>query len=598
MATGDSFTTVRSVGGLLPSDLLARVAASDPQLAGTGADDYHLAAGERFREVVSRSWNRLVGAWEGFEHERARLLEVDRGTTLTRDRWLLVLYQELGYGRLQTAPTIDIAGRDYPVSHRWGQVPIHLLSFKVDLDRRAEGVAGAARMSAHAMVQELLNRSDEYRWAMVSNGLVLRVLRNNQAMSRQAYVEFDLEAMMDGEVYADFVLLWVLCHQSRVEGERPEDCWLERWVEQAAREGTRALDRLRDGVEEALTTLGSGLLAHPANAALRDAVRDGQLPSQELYRQLLRVVYRLLFLFVAEDRDLLLLPEGQVEPDARERYERFYSTQRLRRLARRQPGGKHDDLWAQLTLVLDLLGSDEGCEGLALPPLGSGLWDPQLTDAVIGSGPGRTRLANGALLDAVRHLAWTVDGRVVRAVDYRNLGAEELGSVYESLLELHPQVYVEDRRFDLTAGAGNERKTTGSYYTPSSLIQQLLDTALDPVLDRAMAAEDPEQALLETTVCDPACGSGHFLVAAAHRMAGRLAAVRTGDSDASPEAVQEALRDVVSHCIYGVDVNPMAIELADVCLTQRHRWAGGSANIVGSGCGAIMAVLPVPGKPS
>ena len=566
MSSGEGFTTVRSVGGLLPSDLLARVAASDPELPGTGVDDYHLAAGERLREVVARSWHRLVGAWEGFEQERARLLELDRGTTLTREKWLLVLFQELGYGRLQTTPAIRIDEREYPVSHGWGHVPLHLLSYKVELDRRTEGVSGAARMSPHAMVQELLNRSGDYRWALVSNGLALRLLRDNASMSRQAYVEFDLAAMMEGQVYADFVLLWLLCHQSRVEGERPDDCWLERWVEVAAREGARALDKLRDGVEAALTTLGSGLLAHPANAELRAAVRSGEISTQELYRQFLRVVYRLLFLFVAEDRDLLLLPTGQVKPDARERYDRYYSTRRLRQLARRQPGGRHDDLWEQLTLVFDLLGSDDGCEGLALPPLGSGLWDPQATDAVVGSATSRTRLENRDLLEAIRQLAWTVDGRVVRAVDYRNLGAEELGSVYESLLELHPQVHVEDQRFALTAGAGNERKTTGSYYTPVSLIEQLLDTALDPVLDRAMRAEDPEQALLATTVCDPACGSGHFLVAAAHRMAGRLAAVRTGDSEASPEALQEALRDVVSRCIYGVDVNPMAIELAKVSL--------------------------------
>ena len=239
---------------------------------------------------------------------------------------------------------------------------------------------------------------------------------------------------------------------------------------------------------------------------------------------------------------------------------------RLRRLARRQTGTKHDDLWAQVTLMFRLLGSDQGRADLALPPLGSGLWDPALTDDVMGGDRVATRLANRDLLEAVRQLAWTEEQRVVRGVDYRNLGAEELGSVYESLLELHPQVSVADRTFALTAGAGNERKTTGSYYTPTSLISQLLDTALDPVLDRAMAADDPQAALLEVTVCDPACGSGHFLVAAAHRIARRLAAIRSGDAEPSPEEVQEALRAVVSRCIYGVDINPMAIELAKVGL--------------------------------
>jgi hypothetical protein len=84
------------------------------------------------------------------------------------------------------------------------------------------------------------------------------------------------------------------------------------------------------------------------------------------------------------------------------------------------------------------------------------------------------------------------------------------------------------------------------------------------VLDEAAAKG--EEAILDLKVCDPACGSGHFLVAAAHRIAKRLASVRTGDEEPSPEATRHALRDVVSRCLYGVDVNPMAVELCKVSL--------------------------------
>ena len=70
-------------------------------------------------------------------------------------------------------------------------------------------------------------------------------------------------------------------------------------------------------------------------------------------------------------------------------------------------------------------------------------------------------------------------------MDYRNLGSEELGSVYESLLELHPEMNAEAATFSLTVAAGHERKTTGSYYTPTSLVNCLLDSALDPVLAEA-----------------------------------------------------------------------------------------------------------------
>jgi hypothetical protein len=550
------FQTIRSEGGLLPTDLLQRVAQRDKGLDGLSDKDYHLADLPLNEEIV-RSWNRLVGAWASFREARAALPEKDPGTTVTRERWLLVLFDELSYGRLQTARAVEIDGKPYPVSHAWGSVPIHLVGCNVALDKRTAGVAGAATHSPHGLCQELLSRSEERLWGFVSNGLQLRILRDNSALTRQAYVEFDLEQMLDSEAYSDFVLLWLLCHQSRVEGERPHECWLERWSQEAQKQGTRALDNMRDGVERAIVALGVGFVAHVANGSLRDGLRAAELSTQEYYRQLLRLVYRLLFLFVAEDRDVLLSPDASVE--ARERYESWYSTQHLRRLAERRRGTKHGDLYEALKLVMGMLGDDSGCPELGLPPLGSFLWSSQALPHLEAA-----QLANADLLEAVRALATVRDGRVLRAVDYRNLGAEELGSVYESLLELHPEVNADAGHFALTTAAGNERKTTGSYYTPSSLISVLLDSALDPVLDEAAAKG--EEAVLDLKVCDPACGSGHFLVAAAHRIAKRLATLRTGDEEASPEATRVALRDVVSRCLYGVDVNPMAVELCKVSL--------------------------------
>ncbi len=87
---------------------------------------------------------------------------------------------------------------------------------------------------------------------------------------------------------------------------------------------------------------------------------------------------------------------------------------------------------------------------------------------------------------AIRSLAYTEQDKVLRTVDYRNLGSEELGSVYESLLELHPIMHVEAKSFSLDTAAGNERKTTGSYYTPDSLVQCLLDSALEPVVEERL----------------------------------------------------------------------------------------------------------------
>lgn len=552
------FTTIRTEGAILPPDLLERIAAGDKDLGGLKPADYHLFEGEPLNEAIVRSWNRLVGAWAAFSEAREKLPEDDLGTTVTRERWLLILFDELGYGRLQPARAAEIEGKSYAASHAWGDhIPIHLVGCKVPLDRRSQGVVGAASMSPHGLVQELLNRSDERLWGFVSNGLTLRVLRDNSSLTRQAYVEFDLASMMDGDVYADFVVLWLVCHESRIEGDAPHACWLERWSQEAVKQGTRALDGLRAGVEAAISSLGGGFLSHPANADLRDALRSGDLDKQEYYRELLRLVYRLLFLFVAEDRMLLFDPDATQE--AAERYDRFYSTRRLRRLADRRRGSKHADLYQGLRVVMEKLGDDDGCPDLGLPALGSYLWSADATPHL-----STAELPNTALLDSVRALATLEERGVRRTVDYRNLGAEELGSVYESLLELHPELDINSGAFVLTTAAGNERKTTGSYYTPTSLISCLLDSALDPVLEEA--ATKGEQAILDLKVCDPACGSGHFLVAAAHRIAKRLASERTGDDEPSPEATRTALRDVVGRCLFGVDVNPMAVELCKVSL--------------------------------
>src|SRR5262249_32197820 len=253
---------------------------------------------------------------------------------------------ELGYGRLQPAKTVEIENRSYPVSHRWQNVPIHLVGVNVDLDRRSAGVAGAARISPHGLVQELLNHRTEALWGFVSNGMNLRLLRDNRSLSRQAYVEFDLAAMMDGQAFSDFVLLWLLCHESRVEGEQVDECWLEEWAKAAREQGTRALEELRIGVEHAIEALGRGFLKQASNRSLLDKLRAGTLDRQDYYRQLLRLVYRLIFLFVAEARDSLLVADPASA--AAQRYRRYYSVSRLRELAGRRRGTPHSDLWQAL----------------------------------------------------------------------------------------------------------------------------------------------------------------------------------------------------------------------------------------------------------
>jgi len=574
------FQTIRSEGGLLPPDLLRRVLDPKEQLDGTRPEDYGLPQGERLNEVITQSWNRLRKHWAEFRAAAEHMPATEPGTGLTNDKWSLPLLRELGFGLLPTSAGPEIAGRTYAINRFFGAVPIHLVGSGLSLDRRAAGVRGAAAANPHGLVQEFINRSPSTLWAIVSNGLDLRLLRDNQALSRQSFLEFDLQAMFAGEAYSDFVLLWLTAHATRFaprEGDRPESCWLEQWTKVAEEQGTRALGDLRGGVERALQILGEGFTSHPKNVALREGLRTGQVPLADFHGQLLRVVYRLIFLFVAEDRTLdgqsLLHPhdDSDIARTAREHFADHYSTDRLRELAAMIRGSRHGDLWRQFRLLAGALSGDEAFSAarqhLALPTLGSFLWHLTSTAALNDA-----ELTNHDFLEAVRHLAFTRQGRVLRPIDYKNLGAEELGGVYEGLLALTPQISADGSRFTFAEFAGNERKTSGSYYTPDSLVQCLLDSAIDPVVEgviKGKSGAEAERAIFSMRICDPAVGSGHFLVGAAHRLARHLARVRAlaqGESEPSPVLYQHALRDVIGRCLYGVDVNPMAAELCRVSL--------------------------------
>lgn len=558
-SSGQPFVTVRSVGGLIPPGVLERIGGGDQTLGGLTPEAYHLAEGERLNEAITRSWTRLLPAWSAFRRATQEFSGEEAGTATTREKWLLILFQELGFGRLQSSKSIVFEGKSYPISHVWQRIPIHLVGLNVSLDRRTAGIAGAARSTPHGVLQELLNRSPEMTWGLVSNGRLLRILRDNQSLTRQAYLEFDMEAMMEGEAYSDFVLLWLVCHQSRFEGSEPGDYWIEKWRRQAIEQGTRALESLRDSVENAIRCLGSGFLSHRENMGLRESLRTGKLTSQDYYHQLLRLIYRFIFLLVAEERDLLLLPTS--EPRAREVYRHYYSFARLRFLAEQRRGTQHSDAWAGLQVTMKALGADTGCSQLALPALGGFLWEEKSLPDVLGC-----LITNESLLNAIRSMTFTQRDKVTSKVDFKNLGPEELGGIYEALLELKAEVNIDTAEFSLLTLPGHERHLTGSYYTTSSVVETMLDTSLEPLLGEAVKRAHPDSAILGLKICDPACGSGHFLIAAAHRIAGRLATIRSEGSEPSPSTLRSSLREVVSHCIYGVDVNPMAVELCKVNL--------------------------------
>ncbi len=122
-ASRNLFTTVKTEGGLLPPDFLQRLVEGSKAIDGLTLESYHLTGGEKPNEAASRSWNRLQTAWAAFQTASKGLKEEDAGTGLTREKWLLPLFSELGYGRLQAAKTFEIDGKAYAISHLWQQTP-------------------------------------------------------------------------------------------------------------------------------------------------------------------------------------------------------------------------------------------------------------------------------------------------------------------------------------------------------------------------------------------------------------------------------------------------------------------------------------------
>lgn len=547
-------------GGLIAPEQIAKVAGAE--MGAKAAAEYGCPKGTTLRDEIARYYSIGRALWA--EYDRIEAPTVTQTATFARD----LLSQCFGFTDLTGPHEHREGSRRFRIAGeaKNGRVPIVVAApvpsgdaFAKSQPEFGDGEGGRARRSPTVLLQDWLNANPSFYWGLVFAGDRVRLMRDNASLTRPAWIEADLGAMFRDEMFADFTAWWLLTHATRfgAEGAAASDCALERWREEGLKQGTSARERLREGVEEALRQLGQGLVE--ANPDVRERIADNRLPMTSLFEELLRTVYRLIFLAVAEDRDML--HPRSVPQRARALYAENYSFTFWRERSRRRVArDHHHDAWEGMKITLAAL--EHGEPALGLPALG-GLFargaTPTLNDA---------RIPNRCFLEAVFNLGFIrVEGSLHR-INWRDMKTEELGSVYESLLEIRPSL-APNGDFVLDSGAkGNARKTSGSYYTPDSLVETLLDSALDPVLEKAEAdAETPERkaaAILDLRVIDPACGSGHFLLGAARRMADRVALWR--NPDAGKEEKQAALRDVVSRCIHGTDRNPMAVELAKVAL--------------------------------
>jgi hypothetical protein len=544
-------TIIRIEGGIFSPDLLESLAHGD--LQGQKPSDFGYKHETEMLNHLAALYSEARALYQQFRHAHEQLPDDQSDTTLTRQRWVIPLLRLLEYQPTYNPEAYTVDQSRYRISHRADESPesppIHIVGRRQSLDR--VDPTAQPRRAPHALMQEFLNRT-EHLWGIVTNGGTLRLLRDSTYLRKLAYIEFDLDALFGEPQFEQFLLFYRLLHRSRLP-RRFDDasrCLLEMYYRHSEQQSGRVRERLREGVERALEHLANAFLQHPDNPPLRTA----ELPDpHELHQQLLRLVYRILFLLVGEERGLI--SDSCL-------YQQHYSVSRLRPLTQRYaPQDAHEDLWYSLCALWECLRKPELARCLQLDPLNGQLFEPIALE--------QWRLTNRDLLKALRQLFYYYDPdtRAEREVNYGALDVEELGSVYESLLDLAPEI--DDSTPPCFRFApGSERRTTGSFYTPPDLVAQLVQHALQPVIEERLATartpEEKEQAILSIRVLDPACGSGHFLLAAARQLAHHLARAR--HENASPEDIRRALREVITHCIYGVDRNPLAVELCKLAL--------------------------------
>ena len=625
-----NYPAIRIEGAILSPDILGRI----EDLTGQKPADFNLPPNTKVKDEIARAWADAQDYYRIFQRKLDTLRSTDPATSETRQQWVIPFLALLGYQLEYQTRAAVIHDKTYAISHRAtnrAHAPVHIVGYRepAGLDRKPENAT--LRMSAHAIVQEFLNLNDQL-YGLVTNGRILRLLRDSSRLIKLSYLEFDLDRIFTDGLFADFALLYRLLHATRLPAanDGQKESWIERYHQESLDSGARIREGLSTAVESAIRDFGNGFLSHPANTSLREAVADGTLKPTDYYQNLLRLIYRLLFLMVIEERDLVFPPTAT--QSQRDIYRRYYSLQRLRLLSEHRylADGRRHDLWLALLATFRLF--DDGGPGakLGLAPLAGDLFGyraiPKLINCTLG---------NDVLLKCLRSLSVyesPVNKQLIR-VNYGALNVEEFGSVYEGLLEFKPVFVDITSKPEFNFQQGGERAATGSHYTPDDLVQPLIKHSLDyliadclkatapepvrtrdfsrvllpgsalhPLSTRATTAPSPttaltrtllpnpdreggaspvarptpttpspiptpaETALLNLRIADIACGSGHILLAAARRIATELAIVRTGEEQPSPSAFRVALRDVIRTCIYGVDLNPLAVELCKVAL--------------------------------
>lgn len=533
-------------------------------------------------EQIASTFEKLRERWE---ENRVEIMKGELDNTTLRTRWIIPLFKAFGYDPQFIYTNVKSnSGLEYQISYKgWDEAAapfIQMVSANQDFDSKDKTSRTHPGKSPQDGLQQFLNTSD-HQWAILTNGKKVRVLRDFYHSITKGFLEFDLEGIFETANSEQFRVLYRILHRSRIENqykgniveefdedgnviEKPDNCILEAFHKKSRETGIKIGNKLRDQVIDAIELLGNGF----AENLDPNDFQNGKVKAY--YAEILNIIYRLLFLMFAEQKGWL--------PVRNNIYARTYSINSLKERAERGDHSQDEekDLWEGLKITFKLVANGYTFRnGDKINAFGGQLFSERKINTIFN-----LPLKNKYLLDAIYKLCYFRSENISNRINYANLAIDELGSVYESLLDFEPKLSLEattilDRKiakgeFYLDS-RGTDRKTTGSYYTDSRLVAQLIDSALVPVITNAIndkaTPEEKEAALLQLKVADIACGSGAFICAALEKMGEHLAIIRMGDEDRpTEEQLREAKRDVLLNCIYGVDLNPMALELAKFSL--------------------------------
>lgn len=298
------FSTIRIEGAILSADILDKI--EQAELGGQLAKDFGFAPNVKVKDEIVRAWADAQDLWRIFKRHRESVPQNSTGTSETRKYWILPILDLFGYS-LEASRAEIACGKSYAISHRAQNLdgfPVHIMGFNDSLDKKRED--SGPRMSPHSLVQEYVNLT-ETLYALVTNGVYLRLLRDSSRLIKLSFIEFDLESMMEEEHYADFALMYRLLHASRmpVKIDAGAESLIEKYHQDALDSGSRIREGLSAAVKHSIEFLANGFLKHSGNDSLREDVHQKILTPYNYYQLLLHLIYRLLFLMVVEERDLI-----------------------------------------------------------------------------------------------------------------------------------------------------------------------------------------------------------------------------------------------------------------------------------------------------